>query len=93
MALSLIRHDLYIAELFARFGTEIDEAFGPYLRDIRMAVFTPDQIASFKRTYWSQSVGSGMMTLRLLTFVVANYIPEPPSIRTEHLSGRDCILR
>ena len=48
MALSLIRHDLYIAELFARFGTEIDEAFGPYLRDIRMAVFTPDQIASFK---------------------------------------------
>jgi sugar-specific transcriptional regulator TrmB len=48
MALSLIRHDLYIAELFARFGPQIDEAFGPYLRDIRMSCFTPDQIASFK---------------------------------------------
>lgn len=48
MALSLIRHDLYIAEIFARFGPQIDEAFGPYLRDIRMSVFSPAQIASFK---------------------------------------------
>jgi sugar-specific transcriptional regulator TrmB len=48
MALSLIRHDLYIAEIFARFGPQIDKAFGPYLRDIRLSCFTPDQIASFK---------------------------------------------
>jgi hypothetical protein len=48
MAQSLIRHDLYIAEIFARFGKEIDEAFGPYLRDIRMSCFTPEQVASFK---------------------------------------------
>ncbi len=49
MALSLIRHDLYMAEIFARFGPQIDQAFGPYLRDIRMSCFTPDQVASFKQ--------------------------------------------
>lgn len=49
MALSLIRHDLYMAEIFGRFGPEIDKAFGPYLRDIRMSCFTPEQIASFKQ--------------------------------------------
>lgn len=48
MAQSLIRHDLYIAEIFAKFGEQIDEAFGPYLRDIRMSCFTPEQVASFK---------------------------------------------
>lgn len=48
MALSLIRHDLYMAEIFARFGAQIDQAFGPYLRDIRMSCFTPDQMTSFK---------------------------------------------
>ena len=48
MAQSLIRHDLYIAEIFAKFGKEIDDAFGPYLRDIRMSCFTPEQVASFK---------------------------------------------
>ncbi len=49
MAQSLIRHDLYMAEIFARFGPQIDKAFGPYLRDIRMSCFTPDQINSFKQ--------------------------------------------
>jgi HTH-type transcriptional regulator, sugar sensing transcriptional regulator len=49
MALSLIRHDLYMAEIFNRFGPEIDKAFGPYLRDIRLSCFTSDQSASFKQ--------------------------------------------
>ncbi len=49
MALSLIRHDLYMAQIFARFGPQIDATFGPYLRDIRMSCFTPDQVASFKQ--------------------------------------------
>jgi hypothetical protein len=48
MAQSLIRHDLYIAEIFAKLGKQIDEAFGPYLRDIRMSCFTPEQVTSFK---------------------------------------------
>lgn len=49
MAESLIRHDFYMAEIFARFGDQIDEAFGPYLRDLRLACFTEDQAESFKR--------------------------------------------
>lgn len=49
MALSLIRHDYYMAEIFSRFGDQIDEAFGPYLRDLRLPSFTPEQVASFKK--------------------------------------------
>jgi hypothetical protein len=30
MALSLIRHDLYVGEIFGRFGSQIGKAFGPY---------------------------------------------------------------
>ena len=48
MAESLIRHDFYMAEIFARFGSQIDEAFGPYLRDLRLACFTPEQALSFR---------------------------------------------
>jgi predicted transcriptional regulator len=49
MAESLIRHDFYMAEIFARFGDQIDDAFGPYLRDLRLSCFTEDQAESFKR--------------------------------------------
>jgi hypothetical protein len=48
MAESLVRHDYYMAEIFGRFGTEIEAAFGPYLRDLRMGCFSADQAASFK---------------------------------------------
>ncbi|MDP2737966.1 MAG: helix-turn-helix domain-containing protein [Pseudorhodobacter sp.] len=50
MAESLIRHDFYMAEIFARFGDQIDAAFGPYLRDLRLACFTPEQAESFRQT-------------------------------------------
>lgn len=49
MALSLIRHDYYMAEIFTKFGDQIDEEFGPYLRDLRLPSFTPEQVASFKK--------------------------------------------
>jgi sugar-specific transcriptional regulator TrmB len=45
---SLIRHDYYMAEIFERFGPKIDDAFGPFLRDLRLACFTQEQAASFK---------------------------------------------
>ncbi|MFK8253360.1 TrmB family transcriptional regulator [Ancylobacter terrae] len=48
LAESLVRHDYYMAEIFARLGPQIDEAFGPYLRDLRLACFSPEQAASFK---------------------------------------------
>jgi sugar-specific transcriptional regulator TrmB len=48
MALSLIRHDYYMAQIFRRFGPEIEKIFGPYLRELRLACFTPEQVASFR---------------------------------------------
>ena len=48
LAQSLIRHDYYMAEIFARFGPEIDTAFGLHLRDLRLACFSPAEIRSFK---------------------------------------------
>lgn len=48
LAESLVRHDYYMAEIFARFGPEIEAEFGPYLRDLRLACFSPGQIASFR---------------------------------------------
>lgn len=47
MANTLIRHDYYMAEIHTRFGAEIDAAFGPHLRELRLASFTEEQIASF----------------------------------------------
>lgn len=49
MAESLIRHDYYMAEIFQRFGPQIDAAFGPYLRDLRLGCFTPEQAETFRR--------------------------------------------
>lgn len=48
MAESLIRHDYYMAEIFARFRPEIDAVFGPHLRDLRLACFSPSQAMSFR---------------------------------------------
>jgi sugar-specific transcriptional regulator TrmB len=48
MAQSLIRHDYYMAEIFDRFGDQITAAFGPYLRDLRLASFSPDEAVSFR---------------------------------------------
>lgn len=50
MAEALIRHDYYMAEIFARFRPEIDALFGPHLRDLRLACFSPAQAISFKQT-------------------------------------------
>ena len=44
MAESLIRHDMYLAEIFERFGPQIDKAFGPYLQSLRRNYFSPAQV-------------------------------------------------
>ena len=46
MAESLIRHDVYMAEIFLRFGQQIDEAFGPFLVSLRRKYFSPQQLLS-----------------------------------------------
>lgn len=48
VAESLIRHDYYMAEIFQEFGPQIDQKFGPFLRDLRLACFTPEQAMSFR---------------------------------------------
>ena len=48
MAESLIRHDFYLAEIFQRFGPDIEAAFGLHLQALRAACFTPEQMAAFK---------------------------------------------
>lgn len=48
LAQSLVRHDYYMAEIFTRFGPEIEAVFGRHLRDLRLACFSPQEIASFR---------------------------------------------
>lgn len=50
MAESLIRHDMYLAEIFHRFGPQIDEAFGPFLVALRRRYFSPQQLLSLNDT-------------------------------------------
>lgn len=50
MAESLIRHDLYLAEIFLKFGKQIDEKFGPHLYDIRSKYFSAEQMVKYSQT-------------------------------------------
>jgi sugar-specific transcriptional regulator TrmB len=50
MAESLIRHDVYIAEIFQRFGPELEEAFGPFLVRLRLKYFSQDQLVRLRET-------------------------------------------
>lgn len=48
MALSLIRHDYYMVEVFNRFKPELDAHFGPHLESLRMEIYTREQVLSFQ---------------------------------------------
>ncbi len=50
MAESLLRHDMYLAEIFRRFGPQIDAAFGPFLASLRRQYFSPQQLVSLNKT-------------------------------------------
>jgi HTH-type transcriptional regulator, sugar sensing transcriptional regulator len=50
MAESFIRHDLYLAEIFQRFGPQIDAAFGPFLASLRRRYFSPEQLVGLEQT-------------------------------------------
>jgi sugar-specific transcriptional regulator TrmB len=50
MAESLLRHDMYLAEIFQRFGPQIDEAFGPFLVSLRHRYFSPQQLVGLNQT-------------------------------------------
>ncbi|MBZ8132162.1 TrmB family transcriptional regulator [Afifella sp. IM 167] len=50
LAESLIRHEIYLAEIFQRFGAEIEEAFGPALVSLRQIYLPKEQAANLQRT-------------------------------------------
>ena len=49
MAVSLLRHDFYMAEIFRVFSNEIDEQFGPSLRKLREHCYSAEQFAMFSK--------------------------------------------
>lgn len=55
MAISLLRHDYYMAEIFRVFRKEIDQEFGPNLRELRQHSYTPDQYAQFEERQREQA--------------------------------------
>ena len=50
IAESLIRHDMYLAEIFRQFGSQIDKAFGPFLVSLRRRYFSPHQLITLNDT-------------------------------------------
>ena len=50
IAESLIRHDMYLAEIFRLLGPQIDKAFGPFLVSLRRRYFSPQQLVSLNDT-------------------------------------------
>jgi sugar-specific transcriptional regulator TrmB len=50
MAESLIRHEVYVAEIFIHFGKELDKTFGPALFLLRQKYLPKDQVAHLKKT-------------------------------------------
>jgi sugar-specific transcriptional regulator TrmB len=49
MADTLIRHEIYFAEIFERLGPEIQEIFGPALIELRRKYLPKDQAAALER--------------------------------------------
>ena len=58
LADSLIRHEVYLAEIFQRFGLELGEAFGPALLSLRERYLPRNQIRALKRRLASARVPS-----------------------------------
>ncbi|MBI4540830.1 MAG: TrmB family transcriptional regulator [Gemmatimonadetes bacterium] len=46
---SLIRHEVYLAEIFQRFGPEIERAFGPALLSLRQKYLPEEQIQALRK--------------------------------------------
>lgn len=46
---SLIRHEIYMAEIFERFGRDIEEAYGPEMLRLRQKYLPPEQGQALKK--------------------------------------------
>jgi len=54
MAESLLRHEIYFAEIFKVYGIEIQATFGPALIRLRESYLPPDQVKALKKRLKSQ---------------------------------------
>ena len=45
---TMIRHEYYLAEMFASMGPQIDSTFGPHLQSLRRRCFTAEQYQRFR---------------------------------------------
>jgi sugar-specific transcriptional regulator TrmB len=59
MALGLLRHEYYLAEIFRRLGDVMTAEFGPHLTDLRSEIFTPEQFAAFRAQVGRAPAGEG----------------------------------
>lgn len=57
MADTLIRHEIYFAEIFERFGAELTETFGPALIELRRRYLPTEQVASLEHTLAQGAAG------------------------------------
>lgn len=48
MAETLIRHDYYLAEIFSKFGEQIEAEYGSYLLALRRKTFSPEQLSQLE---------------------------------------------
>jgi hypothetical protein len=63
MAETIIRHEIYLAEIFSRFNTEIVDAFGPYLLNLRRSLFSKEQVALMNARLKELGIIDGAATL------------------------------
>ena len=49
LAESLIRHEVYLAEIFAHFGDSVTERFGPFMQQLRRKYLPGEQVAQLDR--------------------------------------------
>ena len=90
MAETLIRHDVYIAEMFARFGKQIEAAFGPHLLKLRRETFSPEQLSYLERNLASRDEASpGPATAPTMRATSLSLLkPRRPATRPARRRGR-----
>lgn len=61
MAVSLLRHDYYMAEMFQALKPEIDAVFGPNLRSLRQHSYSDTQFSQFEQRQAEHASETGKM--------------------------------
>jgi predicted transcriptional regulator len=59
LAESLIRHEIYLAEIFEAYGTSITKRFGPFLQDLRRKYLPKDQVVALDKVIKQERSSAG----------------------------------